>query len=75
MRLAIECKEATKNEYGFNKERITAIEIDTEELNIADKGLENSAILTIEIEDNLKRKIIIKKDELKVFANFILNEC
>lgn len=75
MRLAIECAEATKDDYGFNKEKITAIEIDTDELNLADKSLEGSAILTVEIENNLKRKIIIKKEELTVFANFILNSC
>jgi len=70
MRLAIDAIEATKEEYGFNEEGITAIEVDTDELTgLIDK---NSSIITIEIQNNLKRKIIIQKSELKIFAEFLM---
>jgi ribosomal protein L25 (general stress protein Ctc) len=72
MRLAIDAIEATKEDYGFNEERITAIEVDTDELTKLTDELKNSSIITIEIENNLKRKIIIEKSELKIFAEFLM---
>lgn len=72
MRLAIDAIEATKEEYGFNDESITAIEVDTDELTGLTDELKNSSIITIEIQNNLKRKIIIEKSELKIFAEFLM---
>lgn len=71
MRIAVDAIEATKEDFGFVEERITAIEVDTVELiGLTDK-LKDFSMLTIEIENNLKRKILIKKSELKVFVEFL----
>lgn len=78
MRIAVDAIEATKEDYGFIEERITAIEVDTVELTGLTGELKDVSMLTIEIENNLKRKILIKKSELKVFVEFLkeqLKDC